>query len=244
MRRGGAILGNFLEDIAQRIKPGIDVYSLEEHFINLCKREKVFPSCKGYTANGFLPPFPTGLCVSINSQSVHCYPTKGRILLEGDIITVDTVIFYKGLHVDAAFAKCVGQVTPNKAKLVQTSKQALKETESIVRAGIRTGDLGNKMYSYVSSQGFNVLRDYAGHGIGEDMHEDPEVPCFGKPNTGFALEEDMTICIETLTTEGNPQVRSLNEWETKMSDGKCFCQFEHTVLVTEDGFDILTPFEV
>lgn len=244
MRDGGKILADILAELNNNILAGIDVWDLELKFLDLCKKNNVRPACKGYTAGDRMPPFPTGLCTYINEQCVHCFPIKQTILKNGDIITIDTVIEYKGIYVDAAFAKPIGQVDDNGLKLLKTAREALTVTEQRVADGIKVGVLSNTMHRFVSLNGFDVLRDYAGHGIGTHMHEDPEIPCFGFPNQGATLREGMTICIEALVCEGNPNVTNVSEWETKMADNKRFLQFEHTVLVTSTGFEILTPLSV
>jgi methionyl aminopeptidase len=244
MRKGGKLLSQVLSELADQIKPGLDVIQLENHFIAFCHKNNLIPTCKGYTMHGMLPPFPTGLCVSINNQSVHCYPKNDTILKNGDILTVDTVIQYRGLNVDAAFAKGVGDISEKNTQLINASKNALLATISQVKEGIKIGLLSETMQKSVEKAGFNVLRDYAGHGIGKDMHEDPEIPCFGKKYEGAFLYKNMTICLESLVCEGNYDVKNTSIWETQMADKKNFVQFEHTVLVKEKGYEILTDFTI
>jgi methionyl aminopeptidase len=239
MREGGKILAGILSEIEGMIKPGVAIYDLEDKFIQMCNQNKVLPSCKGY-APYFLTPFPTGLCVSVNSQCVHSYPRKGTFLKNGDIITIDTVIEHKGLMVDSSFAKAVGDVDLNGMSLIDTSRQALMTAIDMAVPSSRIGDVSNAMFKTAKSKGFDVLRDYAGHGIGKSMHENPEIPCIGKPNDGPELIPGLTICIEALTCEGKPQVDNVDEWETKMHDGKRFAQFEHTILITDGEPEILT----
>ena len=160
---------------------------------------------------------------------------------DGDVVTVDTVINYKGLNVDAAFSTIVGKEDSKlKKKLVDTAEKVLYETISEVGPGVRIGRISNKMQKIVESQGLNVLKDYAGHGIGREMHEYPEVPCYGDINDGAKLLEGMTICIEALICTGSDSVVNVSEWETCMEDGGYFAQAEHTILVTKDGYEILT----
>lgn len=240
MKQGGKILAEILSGLRKMLVPGRNCLDLEKEFIKLCAKNKVVPTCKGYSPHG-MPPFPTGLCVSINNQSVHCFPKKEIILKDGDVVTVDTVIKYKGLNVDAAFSTVVGRETdPLKRKLVDTAKSALYETIAEVAPGVRIGRISNKMQKIVESQGLNVLKDYAGHGIGRDMHEYPEIPCYGSKNDGPKLVEGMTICIEALVCTGDDIVVNESEWETRMADDGYFAQAEHTILVTKDGYEILT----
>lgn len=239
MRKAGKILANMLIELEKEIKPGIDVWILEEKFIEMCEKENVIPSCKGYDAGG-LPPFPTGLCLSINSQSVHCYPKQGVILKDGDIVSIDTVIDLQGLKVDSAICVPVGNISQEAKNLIEVTKKTLDNTTVKVKEGIRVGVLSEEMQRTAEGSGFNVLKDYAGHGIGYSMHEDPEITCYGYKEDGPVLKEGMTICIEALVCSGNDQVDNLNAWETRMNDGGLFCIFEHTILVTKDGYEILT----
>lgn len=239
MRKLGKTLASFFKELEKMIRPGLDVYELEKKFLELCNKEKVIPACKGYKEGG-LPPFPTGLCISINHQAVHCFPIKGTILKEGDIINIDTVISSNGLHVDSAHCYSVGKITDTRLKLIETSEKALYSAISKVKNNTRIGSISNTIQKTVEREGFNVLKDYEGHGIGYSMHEFPEIPCYGNKHEGPKLKEGMTICIESLICEGDDQVINTSEWETEMADGKAFCIFEHTVLVTKDGFEILT----
>lgn len=239
MRANGHILGNILAELKDMIKPDVDTWELEERFMKLCQKNAVNPSCKGYKPY-YLPPFPTGLCVSVNDQCVHCYPKLGQILKDGDVITIDTVIDAKGWYVDSSFAVAVGNAPEIKQRLVKTSEEALQRALKEARANKRIGDIAHALQSTAEKNGLNVLDEYAGHGIGTDMHEDPEVPCTGQPNTGPKLREGMTICIESLICTGNPSVKYVNSWETKMRDGGYFAQFEHTVLIKDGENEILT----
>jgi len=239
MRGLGKILSDILGEIRKSIKPGIDVWDLETQFIEMCKERNVSPSCKGYF-EGDLPPFPTGLCLSINNESVHCFPKKGVLLKEGDIVNVDTVINYAGLHVDSAFCVPVGSIDNIAANLLKASEEGLYKAISKIKGGEKMGAVSHTLQKTVEKAGFNVLKDYAGHGIGHDMHEYPEVPCYGNKHDGPKLKEGMTICVESLVCEGNDEVGNISEWETRMKDGERFCIFEHTVLVTKNGYEILT----
>lgn len=239
MRKLGKTLSGIFGELEIIITPGIKAYDLEDKFLELCNKEKVIPSCKGYK-EGLLPPFPTGLCMSINQQSVHCFPRKGVTLKEGDIVNIDTVISSNGLHVDSAHCYHVGKTTDKRLKIIETSKNALYSAISKVKASTKIGSISQTLQKTVEKEGFNVLKDYEGHGIGYSMHEFPEIPCYGNKHDGPKLKAGMTICIESLICEGDDQVINTSEWETEMADGKDFCIFEHTVLVTKNGFEILT----
>jgi methionyl aminopeptidase len=239
MRKAGKLLATVLNKLKAMIKPGLDVIELEDAFLAFCSENKLISACKGYNPFG-TSPFPTGLCISINSQSVHCFPKKGINLKSGDIITVDTVVKYNNIHVDSAFATGVGKITPKVQKLLDTSESALYNAIEEVSDGVKIGKLSNKLQKTANRAGFDVLRDYAGHGIGHEMHEWPQVLCYGNKNEGPKLKTGMTICIESLCCTGNPKVENINVWETKMKDNGLFAQFEHTVLVLDKGYEILT----
>jgi methionyl aminopeptidase len=239
MRKGGKLLSTVLKNLKNMLKPGLEVLELEKTFITYCKDNNLTPSCKGYNPFG-TDPFPTGLCVSINSQSVHCYPKKGIKLKDGDIVTIDTVIKYKGMHVDSAFASVIGNTTPKAKKLVETSEKAMYNAIKEVCDGNRIGKISNKLQKTAMKAGFDVLRDYAGHGIGHEMHEWPQILCYGNKSDGPKLKAGMTICVEALCCSGDPKVENLNLWETRMKDEGLFAQFEHTVLVLDNGYEILT----
>ena len=239
MRNLGKVLASIFEELKKEIKPNVDSYDIEKLFLNLCEKNNVNPSCKGYV-EGSLPPFPTGLCLSINNQSVHCFPKKGVILKEGDIVNIDTVIDSDGLYVDSAHCFPVGNVDEEVLKFVKTTEKALYNAIKKVKNNTRIGAISNTLQKTMEKEGFNVLRDFEGHGIGYSMHEYPEIPCYGEKHDGPKLKEGMTICIEALTCEGNSKVVSTGGWETKMADGRNFCIFEHTVLVQKNGFEIFT----
>lgn len=239
MREAGQILGKILNELKSVIEPGIDVMELEKKFIELTNKNNVIPSCKNYEPYD-LPPFPTGLCVGVNNQSVHCFPKKGTVLKEGDIITIDTDINLKGYNVDSAFTKGVGRISEHRQLLLDTTHKALYKAINKVKDGVKVGVLSHTIQKTVQAQGFDVIREYAGHGIGKQMHEYPEIPCFGHKSDGPKLREGMTICVEPLVCAGKPNIKHISHWETQMADKKDFCQFEHTVLVKKDGYEILT----
>jgi methionyl aminopeptidase len=239
MRKAGKLLSTVLKSLKSMLKLGLDVWELEKTFISFCESHNLVPSCKGYNPFG-TNPFPTGLCISINSQSVHCFPKKGVKLKEGDVITIDTVVKYKNMHVDSAFAATIDKSSTKNHNFVQTAEKALYNAINEVRDNTRIGKLSSKLQKTTEKAGFNVIRAYAGHGIGSEMHEWPQILCYGNKNDGPKLKTGMTICIESLCCSGNHQVENINLWETKMKDNGLFAQFEHTVLVLDNGYEILT----
>lgn len=239
MREGGAVLGNMLKELEGMVEPGLDVWKLEKAFLSMCKKENVTPACKNYTVPGF-PPFPTGLCIGMDDQAVHCFPVKGRRLEEEELVTIDTVIKYNSVFLDSAVTVGVGKLSPEKQKLLDTAKKALNESINVIKPGIRVGMVSSTMQSIVEKEGYSMLRQYAGHGIGRKMHEPPEIPCYGDPEDGPILKENTTVAVEPLVCEKHYTLDHNNYWETRTVDGGNFVQVEHTVLVTKDGNEILT----
>jgi len=241
MQEGGKILRSILKKLKAMIEPGLMTMDLELEFLRLCEEHKVIPSCKNYQTHG-LPPFPTGLCISINDQAVHCYPEKGQYLKEGDSIAVDTVISYKGMHVDSAFTCVAGSADSETERFIEVTQMASSAGIKQAIAGNHVGDISYAIQTIMQLAGFNVLLDFVGHGIGLSMHESPDIPCYGKKGQGLKLQSGMTLAIETLACQGEPDIDypGPDAWQTKMADGKKFAIFEHTVLVTEKEPIILT----
>ena len=239
MRKGGQILASIFAELAQMVKAGMDTWEFEEKFLELCKKNNAKPACKGYAPWGF-PPFPTGLCLGINEQAVHCFPKKGRKLKEGDVLTFDADLEYKGMYVDHAITIGIGKISEERQKLLKTTKKSLDETVKLVKPGVKTGVLSSSIQKIAEGAGFSVVRQYAGHGIGKFMHELPEIPCFGEKNEGEVLKSGMTLAIEPLVCENDYDLIHDGYWHTQTADGGDFAQFEHTVLVTDTGYEILT----
>lgn len=193
------------------------------------------PSCIGYCG------YPTGLCISVNDTVVHGIPS-GRTFRNGDIVSVDMVIGLDGYQGDAAWTYAVGEIDDQKKHLMEHTEKALYEGIAMVKPGNRIGDISYAVESYAVSHGLGVVRELSGHGIGKSMHEDPNVPNYGVKGTGPVLRPGMTICIEPMLTAGRRFVYCLADgWTVKTKDKKPAAHFEHTVLVTEDGYEILTP---
>lgn len=241
MTEGGKILSDILKDLQSMLKIGTEVMSLENRFIELCKKNNVIPGCKGYRAS-FFPPFRYGLCISINDESVHCYPKDAVVLRSGDLIAIDTVIKYKGMFVDSAFTQGIGDISILDKKFLETAKYAHNSAVTKAIEGNHVGAISHQIESIMWLAGFNVLYDFVGHGIGEKMHEEPDIPCFGETDYGPVLKEGMTLAIEALVCQGDSEVSYpiRGDWETKMADGKKFAIFEHTIAVTRDVPQILT----
>lgn len=235
MRVAGRVVAEALAMIEESIVPGKtttgDLDRLSEEFL---KSKGAMPSFKGYRG------YPTVLCVAVNEEVVHGIPGY-RVLNEGDIIGVDLGAIVDGYHGDSAITIPVGEVSSEAARLLKVARAALFSGIRQARAGNRLTDISHAIQQYAESQGYSVVRDLVGHGIGRDMHEDPQVPNFGKPGRGPRLEPGMTLAIEPMVNVGGHQVESLpDRWTVVTRDRSLSAHFEHTVAVTKSGPDILT----
>ena len=236
MRHAGMLVSKMHEFIKPYIKEGISTYELDKLCEEFIKSNDGECSCKGYEG------YPATLCTSINDVVVHGIPHKEDILHNGDIITIDVVIGYKGYQGDAAWTYAVGEVDSDKKYLMEHTEKALYEGIKQVKPGNRVGDISHAVQVYAESHNLGVVRELCGHGIGRDMHEDPEVPNFGIENTGPRLKPGMVICIEPMLTFGKRDVYLLeDDWTVVTQDGSDAAHYEHTILVTDDGYEILTP---
>lgn len=247
MKEGGRILAEILEKLAKTVKPGISTWNLEELAEELIKNYPgVEPAFKGYALNrpfkGY-KYFPTALCVSINEEVVHTVPSPEKIVNPGDVVNIDFGVKYKDLITDSAITILVpnGKDIDLKRKLIQTTKECLDIGISKAKVGNTIGDIGNAIEEHAQKNDSSVIHQLVGHGVGVELHEDPEVPNFGVPGRGVKLEEGMTIAIEPMLTTGKPEVKENRKtlaWETK--DGSLAAHFEHTIAVTKNGPIILT----
>ena len=236
MRHAGMLVSKMHQFIKPYIKAGISTYELDQLCEKFILDNDAVPTCKGFEG------YPNALCTSINSVVVHGIPHKEDILKDGDIITIDVVIGYKGYQGDAAWTYAVGEVDSDKKYLMEHTEKALLEGLKMVKPGNRIGDISNAVQTYAEEHNLGVVRELCGHGIGKEMHEDPEVPNFGIPNTGPRLKPGMVICIEPMLTFGKRDVYLLDdEWTVVTQDDSPAAHYEHTVLVTEDGYEVLTP---
>ena len=235
MRHAGMLVSKMHEFIKPYIKEGITTKELDKLCEDFIINNDAVPSCKGYEG------FPATLCTSVNEQVVHGIPNN-RKLKNGDIITIDVVIGYKGYQGDAAWTYAVGEIDDDKKYLMEHTEKALYEGLKQAKPGNRIGDISHAVQEYAESHKLGVVRELCGHGIGKEMHEDPEVPNFGIPNTGPKLKPGMVICIEPMLTFGKRDVYLLDDdWTVITQDSKPAAHYEHTVLITEDGYEILTP---
>lgn len=235
MRHAGMLVSKTHEYLKPFIKEGITTKELDKLAYDFIKKNDGVPSCLGYEG------FPATLCTSINDSVVHEIPSN-RKLKKGDIITIDMVVGYKGYQGDAAWTYAVGEVDDEKKYLMEHTEKALYEGIKQVKPGNRIGDISYAVEKYATKHNLGVVKELCGHGIGTDMHEDPEVPNFGKPGTGPLLKEGMVICIEPMLTAGLEYVYILDDdWTIKTDDESPAAHYEHTVLVTKEGYEILTP---
>ena len=234
MREGGKILAEIVSRLKKEVRPGITTKYLDKVAEDLVFKYGAKPSFKGYEG------FPAVLCTCLNEELVHCIPSN-RILKNGDIISLDLGILYKGFHTDMAVTVPVGSVSPEIQRLIRVTKKALKLGIKKVKVGNTIGDIGNTIQRYVEGQGFNVVRDLCGHGIGKKLHEDPQIPNFGKRRKGEKLKEGMVICIEPMIAVGSWKLKKAEDgygYQTK--DGSLCAHFEHTIAITKKGPFVLT----
>ena len=244
MRHAGLIVADMLRMLRDRVKPGVDTFSLDEEAYAHVEKCGARPAFKGYRVPGIRRAFPGTLCISINQEVVHGIPDKKRFLEDGDIVSFDMGVEYKGYYGDAACTYGVGKVSEKRRLLMEDTLESLHRAVSVVREGATLGDIGYAVESFLTPKGYGLVRNYAGHGIGRKLHEAPQVPNYGKPGSGVMLKRGMTLAIEPMVMTGSETVVSgEDEWTVVTADGSDAAHFEHTVLVCEDGPEVLTPWE-
>lgn len=242
MREGGKRLASVLAEVATHVKPGITALELDRIAQEKIKELGDEPAFLGYRPAGHRTPYPAALCVSVNAEVVHGIPKETTVLKEGDIVSIDLGLKHKGMFTDHALTVPVGDVSKDREKLLRVTREAMYEGIAAIVPGARTGDIGHAIESYVKKQGkYGVVRDLAGHGVGNSIHEDPFVPNFGKPGKGEPLVPGMIIAIEPMLTLGTHDVIETRDGYTlKTADSSIAAHFEHTVLITDTGYEILT----
>ncbi len=237
MRDAGLIAAAILEEMCEAAKPGVSTWDLDQIARRGIEKHKVKSAFLGYAS----PPYPAVLCTSINHVIVHGIPRKNEILKDGDIIGIDFGIFHKGYCADTARTVMVGAVSAEKRKLVEATKKALDLGIEQCREGNRLGDIGHAIQSYAESHGYSVVTQFVGHGTGRQMHEDPQVPNWGKPNDGKRIKTGLVIAVEPMVNAGAPDVEVLDDnWTAVTKDRSQSAHFEHTIAVTEQGPWVLT----
>jgi len=236
MRRSGQVVREILEHVRQAVKPGASTLDLETAAADKMNALGATPAFKGYHG------YPCVLCTSINSEVVHGIPSAKRKLRDGDIVSIDTGVVMDGYYGDSAITVAVGQrVNEKTRKLLEVTEKSLQSAIRAVKAGATLGDVGAAVQETVEAEGFSVVRDFVGHGIGTHLHEDPQVPNYGTPGEGQKLKAGMVLAIEPMVNAGRPGVQVLKDgWTAVTEDGSWSAHFEHTVAVTASGALVLT----
>ena len=235
MRKAGQITRDALNYCETLIKPGISTKELDNLVEKFIIDSGGLPACKGYEG------YPATICASVNDMVVHGIPSEKTILKEGDIISIDLVVNYKGLHGDATRTFPVGKISEDKAKLIEVTKQCFFEGIKYLKVGHRLGEVSHAIQAYAEKNGFSVVRELVGHGIGKDMHEPPNVPNYGKVTDGPIITENACLAIEPMINMGRKEVWLIEDgWGVVTRDGKAAAHYENTVHVTKDGVEILT----
>ncbi len=229
------IVAKVLEELKGYIREGLSTKNIEKFIENLIIKLGGKPAFKGYRG------YPASACVSINEQVVHGIPSDKVIINEGDIVSIDVGVIIDGFYGDAAYTYGIGKISEEAKKLLKTTEEALYKGIEQAREGNRVGDISSAIQNYVELNGFSVVRAFVGHGIGRSLHEDPQIPNFGKEKTGPKLRAGMTIAIEPMVNAGTHEVTILSDgWTAVTKDGSLSAHFEHTVAITDDKPEILT----
>ncbi|MDR0514760.1 MAG: type I methionyl aminopeptidase [Coriobacteriaceae bacterium] len=238
MKEAGRISAKVLREVGARVKPGISTLELDRFAETLIRLEGAVPAFKGYGG------FPGSICASVNDQIVHGIPSAQVILKEGDILSIDTGAIVDGWVGDNAWTYAVGAISPEKKRLLEVTEKCMWAGLEAARPGNRLGDIGAAVQEIAEAAGFGVVREYVGHGIGRDMHEDPNVPNYGRRHTGIRLEPGMVLAIEPMINLGGHRTKQMPDgWLVCTADGKPSAHFEKTVAITADGPLILTTEE-
>ena len=243
MRRANQLVGKTLGELAKHIKPGVTTLHLDHIAEEFIRDHGAIPTFKNFP-NPYGGPFPASICTSVNDVVVHGVPDDKTVLKDGDVISIDCGTLLDGYNGDSCYTFCVGDVKPEVRQLLKTTKEALYLGIEQAVAGRHVGDIGDAVQSYCESHGYGVVRELTGHGIGRKMHEDPQVPNYGRRGNGVLLKASMCIAIEPMITMGDRQIYLMpDRWTVKTRDGKPAAHFEHTVAVRRGKAEILSSFE-
>lgn len=243
MRKANQLVGNTLGEICKHIKPGVTTLQLDRIAESFIRDNGGVPTFKNYP-NPFGGPFPASICTSVNDVVVHGIPDEKTVLRDGDIISVDCGALLDGFNGDSCYTFCVGEVSAEIKKLLQVTKKSLYLGIENATAGKHLGDIGYAVQTYCESNGYGVVRELTGHGIGREMHEDPSVPNYGSSGSGVMLKAGMCIAIEPMITMGSRNICMMpDRWTIKTRDGKPAAHFEHTVVVRRGKAEVLSSFE-
>ena len=228
MKKAGRITGEALLVARELVREGISTKEIDDKIRAFIEKSGAKPSFLGYGG------FPASACISINDEVIHGIPSRDKILHEGDIVKIDVGAYIDGFHGDSARTFPVGKVSDEAAKLIEVTKASFDQAFEVARAGMRIGDIGSAIDTYVKGYGYSVVRKYIGHGVGHDLHEDPEVPNFGTPGRGTRLCQGMTLAIEPMVNIGTYAVRELPDgWTVVTADGSLSAHYENTILITD-----------
>jgi methionyl aminopeptidase len=234
MREAGRIVALTHQELSKAIKPGVTTKELDELAETFIRSKGALPSFKGYGG------FPGSICTSVNEELVHGIPGK-RTLQEGDIISLDVGACFQGYHGDSAWTYAVGKISEEDQRLLQVTEESLYKGLEKAIPGERLTDISHAIQIHAEAAGFSIVREYVGHGIGQSLHEDPQIPNFGPPGRGPRLKPGMVLAVEPMVNAGERYVRTLEDnWTVVTVDGKKCAHFEHTIAITEDGYEILT----
>ena len=242
MKEACRVVALVYKELEERIRPGMSTAELDKIAEIKMRELGAIPAQKGYDVGiKGIPPFPAATCISINDEVIHGIPSKQRIIKEGDIVSIDTVALKNGFHGDAARTFVVGKVSKEIEKLIKVTKQAFFEGIQYAKPGNRIGDISHAIGEYVYANGFSVVQEFQGHGIGRQMHEDPGVPNDGKAGRGIRLEPGMTLAVEPMVIQGKHDILELEDgWTIITKDGSMSAHYENTILITEKEPEILT----
>ena len=235
MKEAGRITGEAILTAAEHIREGVSTKFLDTKIREHIEKCGAKPSFLGYGG------FPASACISINDEVIHGIPSDKRILTEGDIVKIDVGAFYKGFHGDSARTFAVGSVTPEAQKLIDVTKECFFKAIAEIKPGARVGDIGNAVQSYAEANGYGVVREYVGHGIGAELHESPEIPNFGRAGRGIRLFPGMALAIEPMINVGTWEVKRMGDgWTVKTKDGSLSAHYENTVIFTDEEIILTT----
>ena len=243
MRKANQLVGKTLGELAKHIKPGITTLQLDNIADEFIRDHGAVPTFKGFP-NPFGGPFPASICTSVNDVVVHGIPNSETVLKDGDIISVDCGTLLDGFNGDSCYTFCVGEVVSEIKELLKTTKESLYKGIEKAVAGNHLGDISSAVQDYCEAKGYGIVRELTGHGIGREMHEDPQVPNYGRRGNGILLKDGMCIAIEPMVTLGNRAIGLMpDRWSIRTRDGKVAAHFEHTITIRKDKAEILSSFE-
>jgi methionyl aminopeptidase len=241
MRTANRIVSEILAEIRERVAPGVSTGEIDRIAAELIRKKGARSAFKGYQIRPGVPPFPATICISLNDEVVHGIPSPQRVIQDGDVVSLDFGVIYKDFYGDAAVTFCMGKADERVQRLIQTTAEALEAGIAQAAVGNRLGDVSAAVQERVEREGFSVVREFVGHGVGRRLHEDPPVPNYGTRERGVRLREGMVLAIEPMVNIGGPDVMMKSDgWTAVTRDGSLSAHFEHSVAVTERGPEVLS----